>query len=265
MSPFDRRTAVRFLAPEGHRAAHGRLFSADACRASLNGGSALSARSCARSRFPSSTRRTARVRFALGVAIRNLADVQHVWQAPNGDPPTHRLLDAPGRTSRLSVIVPTTARPDENYGILTRSDELKENATDKTVPTQRTFRTRPTIPDRPALRGANAVCGMHILRPKVIADNISQRSSPRSLWQAPGLHQVLVHLRACASDFRFHEPLFRTLTVVLRGKEIDAFLACRDLARPIVLLYGPDAGLRANAPTRADRACGRSERDPFRW
>ena len=38
--------------------------------------------------------------------------------------------------------------------------------------------------------------------------------------------------------------------VALRGKEIDAFLAKPDLGRPIILLYGPDAGLvreRANA------------------
>src|ERR1700758_363729 len=31
--------------------------------------------------------------------------------------------------------------------------------------------------------------------------------------------------------------------VALRGKEIDAFLARPDPARPVVLLYGPDAGL----------------------
>src|SRR5450631_2002138 len=40
------------------------------------------------------------------------------------------------------------------------------------------------------------------------------------------------------------------LVVALRGKDIDAFLARPDPGRPIVLLYGPDAGLvreRANA------------------
>ena len=31
--------------------------------------------------------------------------------------------------------------------------------------------------------------------------------------------------------------------VALRGKEIDAFLARPDPGRPIILLYGPDAGL----------------------
>lgn len=34
-----------------------------------------------------------------------------------------------------------------------------------------------------------------------------------------------------------------TFLVALRGKEIDAFLARPDAGRPIILLYGPDAGL----------------------
>src|SRR2546430_11558462 len=33
------------------------------------------------------------------------------------------------------------------------------------------------------------------------------------------------------------------IVVALRGKEIDAFLARPDPGRPIILLYGPDAGL----------------------
>src|SRR5260221_8213085 len=35
----------------------------------------------------------------------------------------------------------------------------------------------------------------------------------------------------------------RLPVVALRGKEIDAFLARPDPGRPIILLYGPDAGL----------------------
>src|SRR5258705_5445799 len=35
----------------------------------------------------------------------------------------------------------------------------------------------------------------------------------------------------------------RLIVVALRGKEIDAFLARPDPGRPIILLYGPDAGL----------------------
>ena len=45
--------------------------------------------------------------------------------------------------------------------------------------------------------------------------------------------------------------------VALRGKEIDAFLSRPDPGRPIILLYGPDAGLvRERAYRNAeDRAC----------
>ena len=39
------------------------------------------------------------------------------------------------------------------------------------------------------------------------------------------------------------KPLNRLIVVALRGKEIDAFLARPDPGRPIILLYGPDAGL----------------------
>src|SRR5579863_2100155 len=35
----------------------------------------------------------------------------------------------------------------------------------------------------------------------------------------------------------------RTSVVALRGKDIDAYLARPDPGRPIILLYGPDAGL----------------------
>ena len=47
--------------------------------------------------------------------------------------------------------------------------------------------------------------------------------------------------------------------VALRGKEIDAFLARPDPARPIVLLYGPDAGL---VRERADALLASAVDDP---
>jgi DNA polymerase-3 subunit delta len=47
--------------------------------------------------------------------------------------------------------------------------------------------------------------------------------------------------------------------VALRGKEIDAFLARPDPARPIVLLYGPDAGL---VRERADALIASAVDDP---
>src|ERR1700748_259442 len=47
--------------------------------------------------------------------------------------------------------------------------------------------------------------------------------------------------------------------VALRGKEIDAFLARPDAGRPIVLLYGPDAGL---VRERADALIASAVDDP---
>jgi DNA polymerase-3 subunit delta len=47
--------------------------------------------------------------------------------------------------------------------------------------------------------------------------------------------------------------------VALRGKEIDAFLARPDPGRPIILLYGPDAGL---VRERADALMASAVDDP---
>ena len=49
------------------------------------------------------------------------------------------------------------------------------------------------------------------------------------------------------------------LMVALRGKEIDAFLARPDPGRPIILLYGPDAGL---VRERADALLASAVDDP---
>ena len=51
----------------------------------------------------------------------------------------------------------------------------------------------------------------------------------------------------------------RTVLVALRGKEIDAFLARPDPGRPIILLYGPDAGL---VRERADALLASAVDDP---
>src|ERR1700756_4847413 len=51
----------------------------------------------------------------------------------------------------------------------------------------------------------------------------------------------------------------RLLVVALRGKDIDAFLARPDPGRPIVLLYGPDAGL---VRERADALLASAVDDP---
>jgi hypothetical protein len=47
--------------------------------------------------------------------------------------------------------------------------------------------------------------------------------------------------------------------VALRGKDIDAFLARPDPGRPIILLYGPDAGL---VRERADALVASAVDDP---
>ena len=47
--------------------------------------------------------------------------------------------------------------------------------------------------------------------------------------------------------------------VALRGKDIDAFLARPDPGRPIILLYGPDAGL---VHERADALVASAVDDP---
>src|SRR5436309_16080249 len=47
--------------------------------------------------------------------------------------------------------------------------------------------------------------------------------------------------------------------VALRGKDIDAFLARPDPGRPIILLYGPDAGL---VRERADALIASGVDDP---
>ena len=58
--------------------------------------------------------------------------------------------------------------------------------------------------------------------------------------------------------------------VALRGKDIDSFLVRPDAGRPIILLYGPDAGLvreRADALRyrgRADLAPGLDQADAER-
>src|SRR5258707_13062548 len=49
------------------------------------------------------------------------------------------------------------------------------------------------------------------------------------------------------------------VVVALRGKEIDAFLARPDPGRPIILLYGPDAGL---VRERADALLASAVDDP---
>jgi len=51
--------------------------------------------------------------------------------------------------------------------------------------------------------------------------------------------------------------------VALRGKEIDSFLAVPIRARPIILLYGPDAGLVRERARRSAESAVDDPNDPF--
>src|SRR5947199_9352655 len=51
--------------------------------------------------------------------------------------------------------------------------------------------------------------------------------------------------------------------VALRGKEIDAFLARPDAARPIILLYGPDTGLVRERADALLKSAVDDPNDPF--
>src|SRR5260370_36961631 len=55
----------------------------------------------------------------------------------------------------------------------------------------------------------------------------------------------------------------RLIVVALRGKEIDAFLARPDPGRPIILLYGPDAGLVRERADPLLASAGDDPNDPF--
>src|ERR1700740_153050 len=51
--------------------------------------------------------------------------------------------------------------------------------------------------------------------------------------------------------------------VALRGKEIDSFLARPDPGRPIILLYGPDAGLVRERADALLKSAVDDPNDPF--
>src|ERR671937_1197253 len=51
--------------------------------------------------------------------------------------------------------------------------------------------------------------------------------------------------------------------VALRGKDIDAFLARPDPGRPIILLYGPDAGLVRERADALLKSAVEDVNDPF--
>src|SRR5277367_3007244 len=108
---------------------------------------------------------------------------------------------------------------------------------------------------------ASALCAMPRIVPARKSPKISRRAWLRSSSPAPevsGLpaapdgasHTFCRDLcpspKAATSRLRFRRSendRYCAAMVALRGKEIDSFLARPDPGRPIVLLYGPDAGL----------------------
>ena len=170
------------------------------------------------------------------VEIRNALAFKLYGNA-TGMPPTHRLV-LRFTTSRSSLMLdPATALPSsENYGIDAQYN-LIDLATNKSVMTGTTFsRVSYDIPGQSAA-----------LRPpaRLPRRRGSRRQRDRGKHPDPA---GVVLLR------RHLIPL-----VALRGKDIDAFLARPDAGRPIILLYGPDAGL---VRERADALIASAVDDP---
>ena len=155
------------------------------------------------------------------VEIRNALAFKLYGNA-TGMPPTHKLVLRFG-TSRSSLMLdPATALPSsENYGIDAQYN-LIDLTTNKSVMTGHDL-----LPRVVRHSGQSAA-----LRPpaRLPRRRGSRRPGDRGKHPDPaGIVLLRRHLIP---------PL-----VALRGKDIDAFLARPDPGRPIILLYGPDAGL----------------------
>src|ERR1700742_1127015 len=73
----------------------------------------------------------------------------------------------------------------------------------------------------------------------------------------PGLSRLWLWIPGSSTSSR--PGMTRTKMVALRGRDIDAFLNKPDPGRPIILLYGPDAGL---VRERADALVASAVDDP---
>ena len=173
----------------------------------------------------------------IGVEIRNALAFKLYGNA-TGMPPTHRLV-LRFSTSRSSLMVdPTTALPtSENYGIDAQYN-LIELATNKSGHDRHDLLPR-------VLRHSRAICSASpapapSATPRIAPPRRSRKTS-RPGWR------------------RSSSPAPDPPLVALRGKEIDAFLARPDPGRPIILLYGPDAGL---VRERADALLASAVDDP---
>ena len=222
----------------------------------------------------------------IGVEIRNALAFKLYGNA-TGMPPTHRLV-LRFNTIRSSLMIdPTTALPSsENYGIDAQYN-LIEIASNKSVMTGTTFsRVSYDIPGqlqrfarprayprrrgsrRPGNRGKYPDPAGVVLRRRHLT---ATRSAPRLRDCSAcriGQHGTVLILQgdglapcAVATVRMTTLPVKMDFNpmVALRGKEIDAFLARPDPGRPIILLYGPDAGL---VRERADALLASAVDDP---
>src|SRR3954471_5004844 len=69
--------------------------------------------------------------------------------------------------------------------------------------------------------------------------------------------------RSKQSRFAKSPPISEPALVALRGKDIDLFLARPDATRPIILLYGPDAGLVRERAEALVKSAVDDPNDPF--
>ena len=186
-------------------------------------------------------------------------------------PPTHRLVIRFTTTPLLADRSIRTPRcpTSENYGIDAQYN-LIEIATNKSVMTGTTFsRVSYDIPGQlAALRP----------RPRLARRRGSRRPGDRREHPDPARvlfrrRHLIVAVIPGAREARIRNRAFSIrslrirmtqadtvcIMVALRGKEIDSFLARPDPGRPIILLYGPDAGL---VRERADALLASAVDDP---
>ena len=206
------------------------------------------------------------------VEIRNALAFKLYGNA-TGMPPTHRLV-LRFTTSRSSLMLdPATALPSsENYGIDAQYN-LIDLATNKSVMTGTTFsRVSYDIPGQlqrfaraarlPRRRGSRRQrnrgkhpdpAGVVLLR-RHLTSVIPGRAK-----HEPGISRSNLQIPGPREDACPGMTPEGSVVVALRGKDIDAFLARPDAGRPIILLYGPDAGL---VRERADALIASAVDDP---
>ena len=154
------------------------------------------------------------------------------------DPPAQH--QAHVHADQQVIVDITTARPDvQNYGI-NATYTLTEIATGKTVVTGTTFaRVSYDIPgQQQRFAGARGLRDAENRAAKVIADNITLAAGV--VFRRGDVIRVRASLAPHAERIDGQE---RLIMIALKASDVDRFIARPDPARPIVLVFGPDAGL----------------------